>query len=228
MRHTGVTTPRFVRSQLRTTDVAAARAFYAEVLGVAPGPDEVIALPERARAAGAPPHWQAQLAVDDVAAAVAQFTAAGGAALGPTVPTADGAIAGVRDPGGAALAVVRGAVAPDALPLVWRELFCPTLDAVWALYGAGFGWAVVDDDATTGYRRFAYAAGEPAVGGMVAAVRLPAIHPQWLHHFAVDDLAAAAAVVVQRGGLVMPAGRAGVAVCDDPQGGAFALTARRA
>src|SRR5690242_17537870 len=88
---------RFVWYELMTTDVAAAVAFYGEVVGwkTMPfgdgGPDAyqmwtasqgpmggVITLPEAAKQMGAPPHWMAHVEVSSVDDAAARVKALGG------------------------------------------------------------------------------------------------------------------------------------------------------
>lgn len=121
---------RFRRYELRTSDLDAARAFYAEVLGSEFWGSDVslIALPERAAARGAPPHWLGYIAVADVAArreaarheqaaheaahstaaaveaAGKQLVAQGAQQLGPIQRSSDGVeLAVLRDPFGAVL-----------------------------------------------------------------------------------------------------------------------------
>ena len=83
----------FVWYELLTTDVEAAVAFYGAVVGWGttsvpmPGMDYrmfrspqgnncgVMALPEQARAMGAPSHWLGYIAVDDVVAAATSLLA---------------------------------------------------------------------------------------------------------------------------------------------------------
>jgi len=65
-------TKRFCRVQLRTTDVASARAFYAAVLGDGVATD-IVPLPDEAAARGAPPHWLGHIGVDDVDASARAF-----------------------------------------------------------------------------------------------------------------------------------------------------------
>jgi uncharacterized protein len=120
---------RFRRYELRTTDLEGARAFYAEVLGPEFWDTDVslIALPERAAAHGAPPHWLGQIGlgqmglghiglpeqltavqptVAGVEAAAHQLVARGAQQLGPLHRAHDGSeLAALRDPFGAVLAL---------------------------------------------------------------------------------------------------------------------------
>jgi predicted enzyme related to lactoylglutathione lyase len=228
----------FCRYALRTTDPQAARAFYAEALGVtlpdgmAPGsPLECWPLHERALARGAPAHWLGLIAVDDVDAAVARLVARGGEPLGPTVRAQDGAsFAALRDPHGAVVGVRAGAQG-DPGPVVWHQLHTGDAESAWALYRDLFGWAETDTiDAAGidgGLRLFASDSAAPAVGAVGNTARRAGVHTHWLYHFAVEDLDAAIRRVRALGGTAaephpLPGGRRLVA-CEDPQRAAFGL-----
>src|SRR5690242_20651799 len=112
---------RFTAYELRTTQVDAARRFYAELLGqddlrIAP-------LPERARAAGAPAHWLGHIGVDDPEAVEAQLVARGAEKRGPAL----------RMPGGEMLALDVAPVEGDDR-CAWHELHALDADASWKLY----------------------------------------------------------------------------------------------
>src|SRR5262245_17134006 len=98
----------FVRHQLRTHDVDAARIFYSELLGAEFwGPDvEVVPLPARAQAMGAPAHWLGHIGVSDVETTAEKIVGMGGQRLGPAP---DACV--LRDPFGA----VMGLSAPIAV-----------------------------------------------------------------------------------------------------------------
>jgi predicted enzyme related to lactoylglutathione lyase len=221
---------RFCRVQLRTTDVAAARAFYARVLGDGVAPD-VAVLPDDAVARGARPHWLGHIGVDDVEAVARAFVERGATRLGPTRPLdGGGQIAILRDPGAAVVAL---ATPPPALPrnhVVWCLLNTADFARASAAYCQLLGWQLTDrlDLGALGvYHHFAWSAGEANAGAMSDIAGRPGVHPHWLFHFRVPVLDAALDVVRAQGGLVIgpfraPSGER-IAVCDDPQGGAFAL-----
>src|SRR4051812_43714047 len=95
---------KFFHYVLRTTDVAAARAFYSAVLGTSDA--EIVQLHEQALARGARPHWLGLLEVAEVEVAAAAFATRGAAPLGPKWVDARGLEAAVmRDPGGAVIAL---------------------------------------------------------------------------------------------------------------------------
>jgi uncharacterized protein len=223
---------RFFHQVLRTTDVASARGFYAAVLGDERA--EIVALHEQALARGAKPHWLAMVAVADVGAALTAFVARGATQLGPKWLNADGLeVAVMRDPGGAIVAVGEppdgwAAAGPK---VVWRLLNTPDVERARANYEALFGWRfleVVELPGLGTFQQFAWESG-PAAGAMTDIAERPSIHPHWLLHFAVERLEPALAAVDALGGTRAPlvslpnGGR--VAVCDDPQGAAFALYA---
>jgi len=119
-------------NELMTRDVAAARAWYAQVCGWTwetsemPDGEYHLAMAHGRPVAGLfdmsgeaafetmPAHWFTYLAVDDVDAAVARATAAGGTVIRPPFDVAKvGRIALVRDAGGAALGLMEPEAAWD-------------------------------------------------------------------------------------------------------------------
>jgi predicted enzyme related to lactoylglutathione lyase len=229
----------FHRYVLRTTNAGAARAFYAQALGLvlpegmAEGSAlEAWPLHERALARGAPPHWLGQLAVDDVDAMVSRLVGLGSEPLGPTVQARDGtSFATLRDPFGSLIGVrARGRGAIDS-PVAWHQLHTRDVDGSWALYRELFGWAsrgTLDvPDPEGGYRLFAWDDASAAVGAMGNTARSPGVHTHWLFFLPVADIDEAAARVRALGGTAMepvtlPDGVRLVA-CHDPQGAAFGL-----
>lgn len=206
---------RFVRHTLRALDPESAAAFYSQLLGAEP---EVVALPPRARAAGAPAHWIGWLGVDERDAFAARWLAQGARRLGPpdspifADPT--GAVLGLCEPGEA-----------DARPVhhalhCHHELHCADVNAAVDAY-APCGWTAgpVEDALGLAYRRL-------DVGGAVESVPRGA-HPHWLHSFpvaALDDAlerarSLGANVIHQLVGL----DGAPRAALDDPEGAAFGL-----
>ncbi|MDB4927720.1 MAG: hypothetical protein JWM10_204 [Myxococcaceae bacterium] len=232
----------FCRYALRTTDLPAARAFYAEAIGLAL-PDgaaegsalEAWPLHERARARGAPPHWLGQIAVDDVDATVGRLLALGSEALSPTLRGSDGAsYATLRDPFGAVIGVRASAGGAGDGPVVWHQLHTSDADGAWALYRELFGWARTETvdvpEPVGGYRLFAWNEAGASVGAMGNTARWPGVHPHWLFCLPVADLDAAAARVRALGGtarepVALPGGTR-LAACEDPQGAAFGLAQR--
>jgi uncharacterized protein len=187
----------FSRYELRTKDPAAARSFYASVLG----PEielDITALPERARAAGAPSHWTGHVRGD-----IDRAIAAGAQRIHGSI---------VRDPLGAVFAV---GAERDAAPstakaskarVVWHQLNTTDVARAREFYASAFDWTEADLASVT-FTDFA---------------TRPGVHTSWLFHFRVADLDAAVARVKAAGGIVagvfdLPGGER-LAVCDDPQG----------
>lgn len=222
-------TGRFTWFELLTTDLAAARAFYREVLGwqtrpagtadhdvwmAGDGPvGGLRALPERSRVRGAPPNWLGHIAVASVEIAARRLIALGAVQLGPLQQRAEvGRFAIVRDAQGAVLAVCEPASSLPALrpgsgAVLWSELHTTDAEAAWTAYSSLFGWreaGVLDlGPELGGYRLFAWdGAGRPA-GGISNAARGPQVSTHWLQYFQVDDLEAALARVAALGGTVL-------------------------
>jgi len=223
----------FAWCTLRTTDVPAARLFYEAVLGPRTLPMAV--LPSQAAARGAVPHWLGHLPVGDVEAAAAAFVARGGARLGPTRTGPDGPVAVVRDPGGAVVALVAlessGARTHLARQgVVWCSLMSKDLPRARETYGGLMGWVpgeAVDLGELGTVHRFGVSAGQSMRLSMMDVAGRPEVHAHWLFHFGVPAAAVAVSAVREAGGSVvglfpLPDG-AQVAVCEDPQGAAFAL-----
>lgn len=221
--------PRFFQYHLRTSDVPAARAFYAAVLGS--DASVVFPLHEQALAKGARPHWLGYWGVDDVDAALEAFRARGAMQLGPRAVNPAGLdMVVIRDPGGAVLALSKptgGATFPE---VVWHHLSTTDVETARANYAALGGWQVSAPRELGAHgvvHDFAWEPGGAPVGTMSDIAGRPALHPHWLFHFRVASLEAATAAVRQHGGFSLPPitldDGARVAVCDDAQGAAFAL-----
>ena len=149
-----MTARRFGRYELLTTDIAGARGFYDRIFGGDFWGEDVTvaALPERALANGARPHFRGQLGVSDVERTLARLVAEGGQQLGPLLPAAGGAVrAGVREPFGAVLALSSEAMPvprpqiglapagrsrpPKSVRAVQRALLVPCDDPQGAAFG---------------------------------------------------------------------------------------------
>lgn len=223
---------RFFQYVLRTTDVPAAAAFYAAVLGRSDA--EIFQLHEEAVARGSRPHWLGFLEVDDVDAEAAAFAARGAIPLGPKWLNPQGLEAAVmRDPGGALVALGKPAKAHGSVPrpeVVWHALNTVEVERAKANYAEGFGWdfkAAIDVGDHGVLHPFAYQPGAAAVGSLSDIAGRPGVHAHWLFHFRVPSLDHALDAVRAGGGLVigpftLPNGNR-IAVCDDAQGAAFAL-----
>lgn len=209
----------FVRWTLRTTDLEAARAFYAALLEE--GAPEIVELPAVARARGAKPHWLGHLAAAAPDATVETFVARGAMRLG------GGEL--LREPNGAILAVTTPQQ-PARRDVVWQQLLVGDPARAARDYGELFGMklgARIELAEHGGFDQFSWDGGAAPAGSIGDLTGKPHIHPQWLFFFRAADLDAAMRYVREKGGIVLgptdlPDGRR-VAVCDDPQGAAFGL-----
>ncbi len=224
---------RFFRYQLRTTDVTAARAFYARLLGY--DDPSVVPLHEQALARGARPHWLGFIDVTphELETASAAFVARGAQPLGPKWINPEGLEAAVmRDPGGAIVALAKPPPHhPNGAPhdIAWHTLNTNDVERAKANYAEHFGWHFLEPQplAEGVLHPFAWQAGGPDVGAFYDIATRSGVHPHWLFHFRVPSLADALETVKSGGGsaigpLSLSNGDT-MAVCDDPQGAAFAL-----
>lgn len=233
---------RFFQITLRTHDVDAARAFYATVLG--PCALNIVQLHEQAVARGARPHWLGLLDVGNVDDAIATFAERGATRLSPTWVNPEGLEgATLRDPGGAIIALGKPpAPAPAQASasskgpgpeVLWHELNTADVDRAKANYGELFGWEFKAPlhfshlGASHVFHPFAWERGGAPVGSMCDIAGRPGVHPHWIFHFRVAALDPAMSKVKAEGGIVigpitLPSGDR-IAVCDDPQGAAFAI-----
>ncbi|RYZ02148.1 MAG: hypothetical protein EOO73_33035 [Myxococcales bacterium] len=222
----------FFHYQLRTTDVPAAKAFYASILGE--GVADIEPLPKQAIERGAPAHWLGHIAVEDFEQAVRAFVDRGAMQLGPVVPARGGGkVAVFRDPGGAVVALAsdangaQGAPKPD---VVWHQLLAGNVSQTASTYCDLFGWHVAGqrDHGEHGvHQEFAWRQGDACVGSAVDVAGRAGVHSHWLFHFQVPSLEAAAAKVKSAGGVVLAPTKLEngdrLAMCEDPQGAAFML-----
>ena len=248
---------RFTWYELMTTDMAAAKAFYAEVVGWgaqdASTPDlayslftaakaavgGLMELPADARKMGATPRWMGYVGVDDVDAAAERIKRFGGAVYVPPTDTNIGRISVVADPQSATFGFIKGLKPRRQQPaglsksggVGWHELPAADWNKAFAFYGELFGWqkATANTGAMGTYQQFS--AGGQTIGGMFNKRPWDPI-PFWLFYFNVDDIDAAAERVKAGGGRVYDGplelpGGSWIARCADPQGAAFALQGNR-
>jgi len=241
-------TPNWV--DLPTSDQAAAKAFYAGLLGwtyddMPMGPDAVYSMaklgdgvvaaiapqsPELA-AAKAPAMWNTYIAVDDADEATARAKAAGGTvAMEPfDIPQA-GRMAFVLDPAGTPVALwqagdhIGASVVNEPGAVIWNELL--TADpSVHAFYEATAGMKAVPMD-MEGQQYTCWEVGGRQVGGTMSPP-MPDVPNHWHVYFDVADADATAAKAAELGGQVLfgpfdsPVGR--IAVLTDPQGASFSV-----
>jgi predicted enzyme related to lactoylglutathione lyase len=220
---------RFAWYELITTDIAGAKAFYAEVVGwgaqdastsdlaytlftsegVAAG--GLMHLPENARKLGATPRWMGYVGVNDVDATVERIRRLGGAVYVPPTDSNIGRISVVADPQTATLGLVKGLKPGQQRPaelgkpgrVGWHELLAADWEKAVAFYGELFGWqraAVAEIGPTDTYQLFT--AGGQTIGGMFNKRPMDPV-PFWLFYFNIGDIDAAAERVKAAGGQIL-------------------------
>jgi predicted enzyme related to lactoylglutathione lyase len=243
----------FVWYELMTTDAAAAKAFYAEVMGWRARdvalPDSAFTLFSAGEAPvsglmslpeGAAPHWLGYVAVDDIDAAADLVTRRHGTVYVPPTDIADTSRFSVfADPQTATLGIMQS-IGPEPMQpadmtapgrVGWHELLAADSETALNFYGALFDWQKADADIGPmgTYQRFS--AGGQAIGGVLT--KPPAMPvPCWLYYFNVADIDAAAKQVTAAGGQILDEplpspGGAWIVQCADPQGAVFALAGGR-
>jgi predicted enzyme related to lactoylglutathione lyase len=246
---------RFVWYELLTTDRAAAKTFYADVIGwgsrdaatngfayslFIAGEVPVcglMELPAEALRMGAAPRWVGYLQVPDVDDMTVRLGRLGGSVHVPPTNSNIGRIAIVADPQTATFALVEGltprsGISGEESSVGWHELFASDGQSAFAFYRELFGWQSASAEAAggmEGYRLFS--TGGHTVGGMFTKQRQVPV-PFWLYYFNVSDVGVAAKRVQAAGGrimqgpIAMPDGSA-IVRCIDAQGAMFALQGAR-
>ena len=248
---------RFAWYELITTDVAAAGAFYAEVVGWgtqdASTPElaytlftagtasvgGLMELPEEGRKMGATPRWMGYVGVEDVDVTSERTKRLGGAVYVAPTDTNIGRIAVVADPQSATFALIKGLKPRRYQPadlgksggVGWHELLAVDWGEAFVFYSELFGWQKADAQIgpTETYQMFS--AGGQTIGGMFTKHPSDPV-PFWLFYFNVGDIDAACERVKAAGGnvhadLLELPSGTWIARCKDPQGAAFALQGNR-
>jgi predicted enzyme related to lactoylglutathione lyase len=220
---------RFVWYELMTTDMEAAKAFYADVVGWGtqdasmPGMaytlftaggasvSGLMDLPEDARRSGFKPGWLGYVGVDDVDATVDRIKQLGGGLHVPPkeIPNIS-RFSVALDPQMATIALFKwlegGHEQPAELDapgrVGWHELLAADWEQAFAFYRELFGWqkAEADTGAVGTYQLFS-AAGQ-TIGGMLTKPSTVPV-PFWLYYFNVGDIDLAIKRVKAGGGQVL-------------------------
>jgi hypothetical protein len=242
----------FAWYELLTTNVAAARAFYALVVGweaqdtstaalpytvFSAGKTEIgglMELPPDARRMGATPRWVGYVAVQDIDSAVARLKQLGGSVLVPPTDSNIGRVSIVADAQTATFGMVSGlkhgarctGSVDQPGDVGWQELFATDRKKAFAFYSELFGWqSGADEHPENPYQLLS--AGGRTFGGMFT--KLPRVPlPFWLYYFEVADIALAVERVKAGGGRVVQgpmelSGGSWIVRCVDPQGAMFSL-----
>jgi predicted enzyme related to lactoylglutathione lyase len=208
---------RFLWYELVTTDMEAAKAFYAEVVGwgtqdasmpgmpytlfTAAGASVsgLMDLPEDARKLGLRPSWLGYVGVDDVDATADRIKQLGGAVHVPPkdIPNISRLSVAV-DPQMATIALLKwlkpGQEQPAELGtsgrVGWHELLAADWEKAWAFYGQLFGWQKADADIGAMGTYQLFSAGGLTIGGMFTKPASVPV-PFWLYYFNIGDIDAA-------------------------------------
>lgn len=243
---------RFIWHELMTTDPEAAMQFYSDVVGWttkaygdegysmwvgSQGPlGGVMALPEKAKAMGAPSHWMSNVEVGDVDATVALAQKLGGRTyVEPKDVPEIGRVAVIGDPQGASIAVFKpsGTMASHdnlkAGEFSWAEYVGNDHEAAFSFYSQLFGWEKNrEHDMGPMGKYLLFGKNGSDKGGMFTMPKDMPMPPSWLYYIRVDDLEAAVERAKAGGGKLLngpmdvPDGSR-IAQLMDPQGAAFAL-----
>jgi len=197
----------------------------------------VTTLPDEAKKMGAPPHWLAYVAADDVDALTKKATSLGAKTyVAPMDIPKVGRCSVIADPQGAVIALFKGSGPETPRPaeatnghFSWHELIAGEWESAFRFYSQLFGWQKTDamDMGPMGTYQM-YGKGGRTFGGMMTKRKDYPAPPHWLYYVKVNDLDAALARVKTGRGQVLngphevPGGDR-VAQCMDPQGAAFAL-----
>jgi len=240
---------RFVWHELMTTDPQAAGAFYSKVLPWKTQPSGMpdytlwvagktqtgglMAQPEDARRAGAPPSWLLYIGTPDVDATAADAQRLGGKVLKtPADIPSVGRFAVLADPQGATFAIFTplpsGAGGGPTGDFSWHELATSDAQGALAFYSELFGWSrgPAHDMGPAGtYQLIEH--GGAQVGGLYKLMDASQA-PHWLTYIQVANVDKAAAAAKAAGGRVTQGpmevpGGSRIAQILDPQGGAFAV-----
>lgn len=243
--------------ELGTPDAQGAKKFYSALLGwtfddIPMGPNQVYtmclvdkkrvgamySLSEGIAPPGAPPHWAAYIAVDNVDAIADKAVSGGGTLIKePFDVPGQGRMAVVQDPTGAMFCLWQSAPNPGVEikhnpgSLTWNELFTTDAAKAGTFYSETIGWTLepVDMGPMGLYTLFNLPGQEENKGGMMPIG--PHTHgtpSHWLSYFAVANVDESTKKAESLGAqITVPPtdipdiGRFSIVV--DPQGAAFAL-----
>lgn len=243
---------RFLWYELATTDTAAAKAFYSEIVGwgvreavpdmsyslFTAGELPICGLTKLpTEAPGAAPHWIGYVGVDDVGASTDRTKHLGGVVhVPPTDVPGVSRFSVVADPQMAPFALFKWQnLSQDQPPdltkvgaVGWHELFAGDWERAFTFYRELFGWQMAGAEADPTGRYQLFSAAGQTIGGMFTKPAMVPV-PFWLFYFNIADVDAATERVRTAGGQVLEgpvemAGGRRVVRCTDPQGAMFALT----
>ena len=246
---------RFIWHELMTNDVKAAGTFYKKVAGwktrgwkedssytelvAGDRPSAgLMALPDEAKAMGAPPNWLVYIGAPDVEAAAREAVSLGGKVLkAPSDIATIGRYALLQDPQGATFAVFSPKQSPtglDTAPPVggfsWHELATTDAGAAFTFYQRLFGWEAtnsMDMGPDLGVYQM-FGAGGRQQGGIFMRPKQMQGPVAWLSYVRVADAKKSPDVIKKAGGQVINGpqevpGGDWIVQAIDPQGVMFAV-----
>jgi predicted enzyme related to lactoylglutathione lyase len=250
---------RLVWYELFANDPAVAIAFYTEVVGwKTQGWDEdksytmfagdqgplggCTQMPERPKAMGVPPYWQANVEVANVDESVAKVKELGGTVYLVEDAPKVGRFAIVADPQGAVIALFKPAIelashdTSKSGEFSWHELYTTDHEAAFEFYRQIAGWERMGSMDMGGEMGTYLLWGRDGkqLGGMLTlpkGMKTPSgadVPPSWMYYVTVADFdaaldrAKAKGATVLNGPMPVPGGQRIVQLMD-PQGAAFAL-----
>jgi hypothetical protein len=234
-----------------TTDAAAAKKFYSELMGwtgvdTPIGEGQVYTIMQQdghavagvgpLPQAGMPPMWNNYVTVDDVDAMVSKVKDAGGKVIAEPFDVFDnGRMMGIQDPSGAMLSLwqAKSHIGAELVntpgAMTWNELMTTDPKAAMDFFGQLFGWTYDPMDMGEMVYNVIMNNGRPNGGIMQQPPDMAGAPPFWMVYFSVADIDAAAEKVKSLGGSIMgdkivDAGDIGrMAPSTDPQGASFML-----
>jgi predicted enzyme related to lactoylglutathione lyase len=238
-------------TDLATPDIAGAKKFYRAIFGwtakdlpMGPGFEYsmmlvkgkkvglLYAMTEDQRKAKVNPAWLPYVSAASVAATVKKARAAGGKIIMKPMNVAEGSVAIIQDPTGAAIGLWQagshiGATISDTPGAVcWQDLNTPKPSVAAKFYEKVFGWMWATKD-FGGNQYTTFMLGKQAECGMWPAP-IKNMPPSWVTHWQVADCAKTEAKVKRLGGRVVMGTTAVPGVCrfavlKDPKGAVFGI-----
>lgn len=229
---------------LGTTDVEAAKRFYAAIFGwryvdMPAGPGmtytfcklndrdaaAMYAMGKEMQSQGVPPHWLSYVTVTNADEVAKKAAPNGGKVIKEPFDVMDvGRMSLVQDPTGAVVAMwqakghIGAGVINEPGAMCWNELHTNDVDAAGKFYRSTIGWTTEPMDMGPAGTYTIFKAGDERVGGMMAlSPQMKGVPPHWLGYFAVADCDGTAKKVSERGGTV------DVPPTDVPNVGRFAV-----
>ena len=229
--------------ELATTDVAAAKKFYASLFDWTATDNPIgeggvytmfqkggknicaqYAMAPDMIAQGIPPHWRSYVSVENVDASAEKVGTLGGTVMmAPFDVMEVGRMAVVQDSGGATFALwqpnqhIGAELVNEPGTLCWNELRTKDVAGAKQFYEGLFGWTTTSSPSGSGFDYLTFHNGDRMAGGMMQIqADWGDVPPHWSAYFAVEDCDATVAKAQELGG------KLGKEPMDAPEVGRFA------